>query len=170
MEKPEFTLPPHRDGYFKALSVELDPELNCQAEILQTALKARDDARGTRDMPARKDLDPIRLGPSLLPHIMLIDIQHTPGIRFRYRLIGTHITTMLGRDSTGRFWDELYDPTVCEVVSTAARWVLENRRPVRSWGVAPVGPKDYLKWENVELPLSSDGKCIDKIMTVCAYD
>ena len=49
-------------------------------------------ARGGRAMPGRKNFDPVEAPPEMLPHILLADVVWTPRLRFRYRLIGTHIT------------------------------------------------------------------------------
>src|ERR1051325_9903462 len=62
-----------------------------------------DGKRGARAMPARRDLDPSEIV-RLLPHIYMVDVQSDP-LRFRYRLIGTAIVNLLGRDYTGRMVD-----------------------------------------------------------------
>src|SRR5262245_25491937 len=53
----------------------------------------------------------------VLPSVMLVDV--VPGadenaVRFRYRLVGTAIVAVSGRDSTGKFFDELYAPDAYE--------------------------------------------------------
>ena len=63
-----------------------------------------------RQMPARVDIDSIDI-PKLLPYVALIEVGWNPR-RFRWRLIGTHITTALGYDSTGFHFDERYSGQV----------------------------------------------------------
>ncbi len=54
---------------------------------------------GARKMPARSDLDPLKL-PHLLPHIGLIDLRE--GVeRARYRLAGTRLHDIYGQEITG---------------------------------------------------------------------
>lgn len=151
------------------ISFDLDPDLRCESPVIKAALAAWMEAKGERAMPSRQDIDPVRLPSMLLPHILLIDVEHEPRLRFRWRLIGTHITNTLGRDSTGKYWDELYDDKVLAAITTGPNWVLQQRRPVRSTGKAPVSNKEFLHWEGVEMPLSSDGKTIDVIMAASDY-
>jgi hypothetical protein len=161
---------PNYEGFLPELRFELDPELKCGSPVLVDLLRIWNDARGRREMPSRRDLDPVRLPKHLLPHILLIDIERSPELRFRWRLIGTHVTSVVGRDSTGRYWDELYDNTTMAAISTGPSWVLRHRRPVRSIGVAPVKDKDFIRSENLDLPLSSNGTDIDMILVGSVYE
>jgi len=52
-------------------------------------------------MPSRRDVDPLAIPGYLLAHLELIDVFHHPELRFRWRLIGTHVTTAVGRDQRG---------------------------------------------------------------------
>ena len=151
------------------LSFELDPTLDVQSPLLAQALAIWQDARGPREFPARSDFDPVALPAALLPHILLVDIEHEPRRRFRWRLIGTHITEVMGRDSTGRYWDEIYEPAMLDAIGTGPRWVLEHRGPIRSLGMAPLPGRAHLRSENLDLPLSSDGQCIDMLLVVSIY-
>src|SRR5579884_2075511 len=58
--------------------------------------------RGTAAMPARRDIDPLEIGPELLPHLVLADL-FDRGTRVRFRLVGTQIVKRLGFDPTGRY-------------------------------------------------------------------
>src|SRR5947209_13554600 len=60
--------------------------------------------RGTRPAPTRKEIDPAEIV-SLLPHVFLIEAVGMP-LRFRYRLIGTAVVELTGRDLTGHLVDE----------------------------------------------------------------
>ena len=62
-------------------------------------------ARGPRRQPAHGDIDPLQIPRPLLPHLVLTDVIHDP-LRLRYRLIGTFVTALAGRDATGRWLDE----------------------------------------------------------------
>jgi hypothetical protein len=50
-----------------------------------------------RVMPARGDIDPVEI-PKVLPHMALV---HKPDGQYRFRLVGTNISEMIGRDLTG---------------------------------------------------------------------
>lgn len=123
--------------------------------------------RGDRPMPSRADFDPADAPRSILPHIMLVEIHRAPDIRFRFRLIGTHITSIMDRDSTGRWLDELYNEREYEVVTTGYFRAMESLRPVSTLARAPSADRSFLEIEAVDLPLSPDGRTVDMIMTFC---
>tara|TARA_R110002167_G_scaffold244516_5_gene450021 strand:- start:232 stop:720 length:489 start_codon:yes stop_codon:yes gene_type:complete len=151
------------------IEFELDPDLNVVSPLLLNGLEIWRQARGMAAMPARRDFDPVRLPLELLPHILLVDVEYLPEPRFRWRLIGTYITDMIGRDSTGRYWDEIYDANVLAAISKGPRWVLEHRRPIRSLGTAPVHGRAHRRSENLDMPLSSDGEKVDMLLVISVY-
>ena len=56
-----------------------------------------------------------------------------------------------------------------DAIGTGPRWVLEHRGPIRSLGMAPLPGRAHLRSENLDLPLSSDGQCIDMLLVVSIY-
>lgn len=133
--------------------------------ILSRALQHWESIRGERGMPARSQFDPAKIPRPLLPHILLIDLEGDEDARrFRWRLIGTHVTTMLGRDMTGRWFDEIYDEITLEALTTGPKWAIAHRRPVRTVGQAPVDERNFLRSENLHMPLSDDDRRVDKIL------
>jgi hypothetical protein len=134
--------------------------------ILRQALAHWHKMRGARAMPARRDFDPAEV-PALLPHVQLID--RVAG-RYRYRLVGTELVQVFGRDYTGQFPDEMFSdnrgPFICQVFDR----VREARQPMflRS---------RYITAKNVEfaanrlyLPLSGDGHEVNMILGVLTFD
>lgn len=115
-----------------------------------------------REMPSRGDFTPEGLK-AQLGNIVLIDVEYSP-TRFRYRLIGTEIVNVLSRDSTGKYLDELYDPEFYEMAVNSYQYILEHHRPIRGYGNMTHANKQHVKFEAVDLPLSSDGKTVDMIM------
>lgn len=65
----------------------LDPTAG-DFSFFRPLLEYWDDRRRGRVAPGRVDIDPLDLSPSLLPHVVLIDVEHEP-LDFRYRLAGT---------------------------------------------------------------------------------
>jgi hypothetical protein len=138
----------------------------CADSILGGALAYWRKRRGDRPMPARRDFDPAEV-PSLLPHLQLIDI--VAG-RFRYRLVGTELVQMFGRDYTGEFADELFhgprSQMICEVYSA----VCEARQPMFL-------RNRYLTTKNLDLianrlylPLSEDACQVNMILGAMTFD
>jgi len=161
--------PERKSELYRVLAFEHDPDLRIEKDVLRDGLAAWEGARGARPMPARADLDPRRLPRRLLPHVLLVDVEHRPVLRFRWRLIGTHVTTAVGRDSTGRYLDDLYEPEILAAVTEPMRWTVANRRPLRVLGTGQLVGKDYLHSENLQMPLSSDGEGVDMILLVTVF-
>ncbi|MBT6429275.1 MAG: PAS domain-containing protein, partial [Rhodospirillaceae bacterium] len=123
-----------------------------------------------RTMPTRQDIDPLTIPPHLLAHIELIDVLTEPELRFRWRLIGTHVTTAVGRDCTGMYFDELYPAEDFETVSGPFKWVAENAKPLRWHGTSGFIGRDWQAYEGVYLPLSSNGATVDMIFCGVQYE
>jgi len=61
---------------------------------------------GTRRMPARSDLDPLKV-PQLLPHLGLIDVRN--GLdQASFRLAGTRLWDVYGQEITGKRVDDVF--------------------------------------------------------------
>ncbi len=152
-----------------ALNAELDPELKIESSIVAEILQFWRNARANRPMPARADINPVDLGPKLLPHILLLDVEHRPRLRFRWRLIGTHTTEVYKRDMTGAYWDEIYSDEVMASLRLRADWVLEHRLPLRSVGHATSSERDFESHEALYMPLSDDGETINMMLLASIY-
>lgn len=142
--------------------VNTDPDLRCTDGRLYDLIDYWSDRRGGRLLPARADINPIDL-PKLIGSLMLLDVEQNP-LRLRYRLIGTTITTMMDRDSTGRYYDEMYEPDLLEAVYESFRWIIAERRPLRAHGDAFYPDKNCYWYEIVNLPLAADGETVDMML------
>ena len=134
--------------------------------VLATFDYWRSKLRG-RLMPARRDLDPSEI-PQLLPYLILTDVLHDPP-DFRYRLIGTQVVAQSRSDYTGRKFSDLDHAGPASTVWTDRMKVVETRLPVLT---APpyCGPKIGVSAvSGIHLPLSSDGKAVDMILTAVAF-
>jgi hypothetical protein len=119
--------------------------------------------RGSRAMPRRADLPPECLR-GHLGWIVLLDVEYEP-LRFRYRLVGTRITELVGRDATGVYLDELYEPAIHSTAISAFKIVIASRSPVRAHGYLRHANKGHLAFEAIDMPLSEDGATVSLIMT-----
>ena len=157
--------------FTRLLGVESDhgPVHTPDNEILQSGLRVWDELRGERRMPAPHDVDPLRIPPLALSHITLVDIEREPEFRFRWRLIGTHITSALGRDMTGRYWDEIYDADVLETIEKAPRRGIATGQPVQSLETAFLIEKLFLRSESISFPLSGNGEDVDRILSFVVF-
>lgn len=113
-------------------------------------------------IPTRADVDPQAMRP-WLPHVMLVDVQFAPR-RFRWRLIGTHVTQTLGRDVTGRWFDELYDPPILTGMCEAYSHSVDRRAPVRFTGRADFAHKTHVAFESLHMPLVDAGDRVNMLL------
>ena len=119
-----------------------------------------------RPMPARADMDPGAIA-SLLPNILLLDVTRDP-LDFSYRLIGTAIVERSQHDYTGmRVMD-----------------IPLQRRPSRIWSLyedvvrtgqplcthIPYRDEATRHVEMQALPLSDDGKTVNKLLGSVVFD
>lgn len=120
-----------------------------------------------RPLPARADFDPIDMV-ALLPHLYLLDVgpvTETATPRFRYRLIGTAIVNLLGRDSTGKYVAEPLHGDRTVGLQRLFTLVAETRAPVVIKGhIFYIRDKSWVFVEALLLPLSADGGTVDMIM------
>lgn len=87
-------------------------------------------ARRGRALPAKTDLAPADMV-FCLGHLALTEVEHEP-FRIRYRLVGTRLVALYGREITGRYVDELYTLLLRREVMSHYRLVVEARRPLYS--------------------------------------
>jgi hypothetical protein len=115
--------------------------------------------RGTRSMPARRDIDATQIW-SLLPNIHVSEWHEDPE-RVRYRVAGTEIVASIGREISGRWLTEFHtDPKDVAETITLYRQVIARRAPVigRTLGSMQRLGVDSFEW--ILCPLSEDDRSI----------
>lgn len=159
---------PHMERFERTLGLE-DELPPCDEQISRLHRYWRDIRPAGSPMPSRRDLDPAAI-PRLLPAIRLIDVHRDPW-RFRYRLVGTELVRMLGRDPTGTWYHE----NVADAQSTKSHadlvYVAEGRGYCyrRGFPLQLVPNKDYVSSERILLPLARDGREVDMILGLAVY-
>lgn len=117
-------------------------------------------------LPGRQHIAPEDMVP-WLPRLWIVDVFRNP-LRFRYRLVGTHITRSVQREMTGLWLDEAQPQSVDNVnLRDRYRFILEAgratwRRGFTLWDRDP----NHRLVENCLAPLAADGKTVDKIIAV----
>jgi hypothetical protein len=124
--------------------------------------------RNGREFPARADIDPSEIKVAL-PHIMIAGISYD---RFRviYRLVGTEIVHWAGLDFTNRYADELIFDDDGRDWTDYYRAVVEARKPAYGLSDWLVEGRVPLWVETVICPLSSDGRTIDRCISIEDYE
>jgi len=119
-------------------------------------------------LPGRQHLDPLDI-PDLLPYIWLLDVRRTPP-RFRYRLVGTKLAEIYGRDHAGRWIDEVFPHFAETLTAEHLRLAVETGLPQWREGVPLlVRDKDFLRTTRLFLPMASDGKAVDMILAFTIF-
>ena len=144
-----------------------DHTLDFRSDKVRELHRYWDSKRAGRAMPQRADIEPTEI-PSLLPHIALIGVESEPR-RLYYRLIGTHITEALGRDNTGKYFEEAFQGLMLEDITRVYDAVITSREPIRYFGQALYSKNEYREYDSVHLPLSEDGTAVSIILVGQEY-
>lgn len=105
----------------------------------------------------------MRLG-SAVAHVGLIDI--LPDLAFRFRLAGTRLRDVYGRDPTGCLLADLAPGPGGETWRRVLELVARDGKPRCGAGPAPAAAAAQVVVFWLRLPLSSDGTRIDGVLTV----
>lgn len=119
-------------------------------------------AAGERSMPARADLDPLKV-PRLLPNLGLIDLRQgfDQGL---FRLAGTRLRDIYGMEITGRRLSDVFSG------DSAAYWrgvharVASEAMPAHGMVRGPAQGRDHVVLFWLRLPLSDGGGRVDRIL------
>lgn len=153
-----------------SVDINIDPLLNLEHPVLVALLDIWRGHADDRAMPDFSAFDAVKIPPAILPHLYLIDDLENEEPRPRWRLLGTHTTTKLGRDNTGKHFDEIYSAEDARDMTIPVLWVMEKRAPARITGLTLYANKEWLRYECIYLPYSSDGEKVDLILGGVVYD
>jgi hypothetical protein len=118
--------------------------------------------RGSRPMPARRDIDPAEL-PPLLPYIAIV---HKVEGEFRFRLVGSAIARQFGRELTGDVVGAHVSNTgeSIAVLQAVGERVFTTAHPVFSTGRHETERGAIHNVSVLLLPLSDNGKQVNMII------
>jgi hypothetical protein len=123
-------------------------------------------ARAGRPWPRRRDLLPESM-PTLLGYVCLYDVEPEP-VRFRFRVMGTHVATSYRRDMTGRYVDEIEPAEYAAMLAYDLAEAVAGARPTvrRVTFSSARGRRSYTR---LALPLSREGDRLDALLTASAF-
>lgn len=124
-----------------------------------------DDKRAGRPYPAREDIDPLELK-FILGNLLLLDVEYSPALRFRYRLFGSEIAHRQGLDMTGKYADEHPWPEFAARARTVYTGVLDTGSPSVIRRHELIGDRIF-DHQSLVLPLGHDR--IDMILVGVAF-
>lgn len=117
---------------------------------------------GRGGLPGRADIDPADI-PQLLSNVILIDVQRAP-IRFLVRLCGTEVDRLLGRNFTGCYLDDMAVPYFERDILLDYAEVVLHKKPSLTRRTISRPKGDWLTYQRLLLPMSSDGWTVDKLL------
>ena len=147
---------------------ELDPQIDARAAQIKKAMEFWNAKKGSRVAPSRDQFN-LRETLAFAPHLQILDLLDD-GEGYHQRLTGTAIVAQLKEDPTGRTYRASSPDPVVQRMMIAIRWVLANRKPLRTVAHRTALPgQDFVHHETLFLPLSSDGDRIDMMAVVSAF-
>ncbi|MBO6835697.1 MAG: PAS domain-containing protein [Alphaproteobacteria bacterium] len=124
-----------------------------------------DTKRANRIAPRRRDIDPLEM-PDILPRILLADVIDGPdGIDFRYRLSGTGICNVHGKELTALRPRDLSPAAYGELIHGHYLDACRRRAPRADVIILQTDQRSR-SYARLLLPLSDDGETINKLMAV----
>jgi hypothetical protein len=119
-------------------------------------------------LPGRQHLVPSEIQ-GLLRNVFLCDVVREP-VRFRYRLIGSTISSLMERDDTGAWLDEAHPQFAGSVAEAEFVAAAEAARPAYYRGPPTFHmDRDYLWMERLLLPLARNGADVDMLVGITLY-
>jgi len=129
-----------------------------QRELFDYWLRSADGRR----MPARSDFDPLKV-PRLLPSIGLLDLRD--GLAdASFRLAGTRLHDVYGQEITGKRADEVFSGERARYWRRIHNRVVENGAPLHGVVRGPAEGREHIVLFWLRLPLSEDGRSVDRIL------
>jgi hypothetical protein len=122
---------------------------------------------GDRKMPARSQMTARDLK-EYLRNIILVQRENSDPPSYRWRLIGTSVTEVVGHH-TGKLFEDSIPPAHLQRWNEACSMILESEQPWRFIGRVQINGKEYLKAENLYLPLSDDAGVPSFVMGLLRY-
>ena len=121
-------------------------------------------------LPSRDAIDPVQLGPEILPYMVLVDV--TDGAtRFRFRLVGSGLIEHAGLDLTGSYIDDLNpNKEYAEYINSLYRMARDTRLPNYSETRYRAASGRVGLTRRILCPLAGDGLTIDKFVGLQVFE
>ncbi len=144
-----------------------DPSLAFSDPIYERLLGLWRSRSEGRPMPRRSQMTPRELKDVLRNLLVLERVERQPS-RYRARLIGTSLTSMVG-DRTGKMVEEVLPPEQVTRWAICHDLVLDGGVPLRFVGRVHLQGKEFLNAENLYVPLANDNDEPVFVMGLCRY-
>ncbi|WP_120495953.1 PAS domain-containing protein [Kiloniella sp. EL199] len=117
-----------------------------------------------RTLPGRQHINPAEIT-DLLSRIALVDVHYTGTEKqFQYRLWGSVMTEVVGKDCTGKFAHDLFTGQQLQIVQQPFNAVVETRNPHFSEITWDIENREHQSYKRLLLPLAADGQNVNMIL------
>jgi len=123
-----------------------------------------DRKRAGRSMPARADIRPVEIA-GLMPQVFIVEAAGEGG-EMIYRLFGTFLVALFGREMTGRPMAEGLPAEAAEESRARYRTVIRDRRPLYHQAPLCEPRNNYTEVERLILPLSPNDIRVDMMIGI----
>ena len=144
-----------------------DPSLSFEVPFYNEVIALWRSKISTCPIPKRSDISARDIKP-FLPHICIVERVHSNPSHYRWKLMGTKVTQVLG-EHTGKLFDESLAPEHLQRWTESSDMILGADQPWRFFGEVSLNGRDYLIAENLYLPLADDEGQPRYILGVCRY-
>jgi hypothetical protein len=134
---------------------------------LQPVLRYWNTKRGASFAPRRRDIDPADLV-EWLPRVMIADVSYEP-LDFRYRLSGTGILDLHGKELTARRPQDLDPPEYGKLIYQHYCEAVRRREPLLHLILFDTIDRSR-SYARLLLPLSEDGSVVTMLLAVDAKE
>jgi hypothetical protein len=110
--------------------------------------------RGGKDVPDRRDIDPVDMPRFILPHLALTEVDDD--MRMKVRLVGTEIVRAHRQDTTGKFATEYMQGEYLDYVTSLYAQLRASRLPLFSESIFRHADT-HLQTSRLILPLTLGG-------------
>ena len=122
--------------------------------------------RGDGPWPARGEIDPLDLDPTVWPNLWLVDCADSAAGDFRFRLAGEAVNRSFGRVVRGCTLEDLFAPEARAPVVNRFRRVAERGEACYCFGTVYVENEGTGWGERLILPLGEDGERVSHLFGV----
>ena len=120
--------------------------------------------------PSKAVIDPIEIPSAVLPWVILYTVHWVSDRpRFQFRLVGTGAVQRYNRDSTGKYFEDVYDSSILAKQIAAFSEVARQCRPAYARLQLPVPGRDFVPYERLLLPLAGAEEKVEAIIAVMAF-
>lgn len=115
-------------------------------------------------LPGRAALDPLEIPRDLLQDLVLLDVEDGPPRRYRFRLFGSGAVVMAGRELTGKYYQDIVEPSGWPEIAAVLDRAVDGRRPGFLLGHTRMPTSSTQLYGRLALPLASDGHRVDMLL------